>query len=331
MEPLQEAIEKARRQREGQIGQTAPLADKHADGSTHAAREAAAEQAPAAENAPAATHQAPPEPATPAAPRASDTAIPVEPRLRPPSPRRPVPEPGARHNGKRLPQPVDVEYSTTRRVEPAPDVLARNRVIAGDINDPRVEAYRQLRSQVLATMKRQGWRTLAITSPNENAGKTLTAINLAISISQEVNQTVMLVDLDLRKPNIHTTLGITLDKGIVDHLEAGEPLANILLNPGYPRLVILPGLPQGHHVSELLSSPAMKTFMEDITQRYPDRIIIFDLPPLLRNDDAMVFVPNADACLLVVEDGATRPDDIERSVQLLQHTQLIGTILNKAR
>ena len=75
----------------------------------------------------------------------------------------------------------------------------------------------------------------------------------------------------------------------------------------------------------------MQSLVQDMRGRYADRIIVFDLPPLLRNDDAMVFVPNADACLLVVEDGATRPDDIERSVQLLQHTQLIGTILNKAR
>ena len=75
----------------------------------------------------------------------------------------------------------------------------------------------------------------------------------------------------------------------------------------------------------------MKSFMEDITNRYPDRIIIFDLPPLLRNDDAMACGPSADACLFVVEDGATSPTDIKRSLQLMKHAQLIGTILNKAR
>lgn len=75
----------------------------------------------------------------------------------------------------------------------------------------------------------------------------------------------------------------------------------------------------------------MKSFMAEITGRYPDRIIIFDLPPLLRNDDAIVFVPNVDACLFVVEDGATKPEDIERSMQLLKRSQLIGTVLNKAR
>ena len=206
-----------------------------------------------------------------------------------------------------------------------------NRVIAGDIDDPRVEAYRQLRSQVLSSMTRNKWQTLAISSAQENAGKTLTAINLAICISQEVAQTVMLVDLDLRDPNVHTTLGIDIDKGIVDHLLDGEPLENILINPEFPRMVVLPGIPQGRHSSEILSSPEMTSFMNDITSRYPDRIIIFDLPPLLRNDDAMVFVPKADAWLLVVEDGATSAYDLERSLQLLGQSRVIGTVLNKAQ
>jgi Mrp family chromosome partitioning ATPase len=75
----------------------------------------------------------------------------------------------------------------------------------------------------------------------------------------------------------------------------------------------------------------MKALLADITGRYPDRIIIFDLPPLLRNDDAMVFVPNADACLFVVEAGVTTQNEIERSMQLLKHARVLGTILNKAR
>jgi protein-tyrosine kinase len=310
MEPLQEAIEKARKEREGRIGQTA------APGDPRAPEEQPVQ--PLVENsASAGASQAPESEPT----LAADTTQATEPEaLEPAGP-----------NGRKLPTPSQVRYSSTRRVEPEERALSRNRVIAGDIHDPRVEAYRQLRSQVLASMKRHNWHTLAITSAHENAGKTLTAVNLAISISQEVSQTVMLVDLDLRKPNVHTTLDIDIDKGIVDHLMNSEPIENILLNPGYPRLVILPGMPQGRHSSEMLSSPEMKKFMEDITGRYPDRIIIFDLPPLLRNDDAMVFVPKADACLLVVEDGVTRPDDIERSLQLLKHSKLLGTILNKAR
>jgi protein-tyrosine kinase len=229
-----------------------------------------------------------------------------------------------------LPTPAQVRYSATRQIHTQDAGLSRNRVVAGQVHDDRASVYRQLRSQVLATMKRNNWRTLAITSAHENAGKTLTAVNLAISISQEVNQTVMLVDLDLRTPDVHNTLDIPIEKGIVDHLTHNEPIENILLNPGFPRLVILPGMPQGQLSSEILSSPEMSTFLDDIINRYPDRIIIFDLPPLLSNDDALVFVPKADCCLLIVEDDVTRPEDILRSVQLLEHSQLIGTVLNKA-
>lgn len=244
---------------------------------------------------------------------------------------RPVPQNVGGQHGKQLPGPGAIKYTKTRQVTLDDEVLALNRVIAGNVADPQVEAYRQLRSHVLTAMDRKEWNTLAITSPQEGVGKTTTSVNLAISISREMNHTVMLVDLDLRKPRVAATLGLDIEKGIVDHLTGGEPIENILLNPGYPRFVVLPGLPQGKHVSELLSSPEMKLFMNDATRRYPNRIIIFDLPPLLRNDDAMVFVPNADACLLVVEDGATTPDDLERSLELLKDVELLGTILNKAR
>lgn len=293
MESLQDAIEKARLEREGQIGQTAAPGESTTP-----------EQEPGHGTLDNKTSR-PDSGTTDGQSKSGDQEEHFLPSL--------------------------IRYTSTRQIEPDEKTLRQNRVIAGDAHDPRVEIYRQLRSQVLSNMKSHNWQTLAITSAHENAGKTLTAINLAISISQEVSQTVMLVDLDLRTPHVHTTLGIDIDKGIVDHLQHEEPLENILFNPGFPRLVVLPGKPQGRHSSEILSSPRMQEFMDDITGRYPDRIVIFDLPPLLRNDDAMVFVPKVDTCLLIIEEGVTRPDDIERSLQLFNPSQLIGTILNKAR
>jgi Mrp family chromosome partitioning ATPase len=287
MDSLQEAIEKARQEREGKIGQTAKPGESEGRGQS---------------------------------PLDSGKTAPAADATTEDSTRKQTQTGAAR-----------IRYTSTRQVEPEEKILSFNRVIAGDIHDPRVEAYRQLRSQVLSHMKRHNWRTLAITSAHENAGKTLTAINLAICISQEVSQTVMLVDLDLRTPHVHSTLDIDIEKGIVDHLLHDEPLENILINPGFPRMVVLPGVPQGRHSSEILTSPEMNKFMDEITNRYQDRIIIFDLPPLLRNDDAMVFVPKADTCLLVVEDGVTRPDEIERSLHLLGQSKVMGTILNKAR
>jgi len=227
--------------------------------------------------------------------------------------------------------PVPIHYEQTRQVELDPEFLEGMRVIAGAHDDKRVEAYRHLRTHVLQILKKNNWSTLAITSPYEDAGKTLTAVNLAISLSQEVNQTVLLVDLDLRKPNMHETFGIEIDKGIIDCIEDGEPLENVLVNPGMQRLVLLPGRATGEYSSELLTSPAMHNLLEDIKTRYASRIIIFDLPPLLRNDDALVFTPQADATLMVVEEGKNSNSDVERSLHLLSGANLIGTILNKAR
>ncbi len=225
---------------------------------------------------------------------------------------------------------TEINYTATQKVELSDVVLRDNRIIAGFEQDRRVEAYRQLRSQVLRKMGSENWHTLAITSPGENAGKTLTAINLAISLSRDVNQTVLLVDLDLRKPSIHNTLGIDVEFGIVDYLEDRAKLEDLLFNPGFDRLVVLPGTPQGDYASELLSSPRMHGLMQELTQRYESRIIIFDLPPLLRNDDALILTPKVDTNLLVVEEGVSTADDIHKCLHLLEGSHLLGTILNKA-
>ncbi|HUH36987.1 MAG TPA: CpsD/CapB family tyrosine-protein kinase [Spongiibacteraceae bacterium] len=226
--------------------------------------------------------------------------------------------------------PESISYTQTRQVALSEEHLRDNRVIAGVNADKRGEAYRQLRTQVLQKMRANGWKTLAITSPNENAGKTLTAINLAISLSREVNQTVLLVDLDLYNPSVASTLGIDVQQGLIDHLSDGTPVADLLINPGLERLVVLPGRKTPNVSSEILSSPAMKQLYADLTSRYESRLIIADLPSLLINDDAMAFAPKADCVLLVVEEGGSTQAEIERCLQLLEGNNLIGTILNKA-
>jgi len=227
--------------------------------------------------------------------------------------------------------PSNVRYTKTRSVQLDQGTLDANRVIAGRQDDERVEAYRQLRTQLLHKMDNHGWRSLAITSPMKNAGKTLTSVNLAISLAQEISHTVLLVDLDLSEPNVHTTLGVEVDYGVVDVVGGKCSLEDALFNPGIPRLSVLPGLPLVEYSSELLTSPGMRNLLHDITTKYESRIVIFDLPPLLRNDDALKFTPFADATLMVVEAGQNDPDEIERSLHLMSSANLIGTILNKAR
>ncbi len=224
-----------------------------------------------------------------------------------------------------------IEYTQTRTVRPNPQHLLNQLVVAGFDNDQRAEVYRQLRTQVLQKMRENRWRTLAVTSPNSHAGKSLTALNLAISMSKEVNQTVLLVDLDLRNPTVAEKLGLDVESDLIDCLEGRAELKDALVNPGFERLVVLPNARRSRHRSEMLSSPRMNMLLQDIVNRYESRLIIFDLPAVLDDDDAMTFAPYADALLMVVEDGVSRRSDVERALKLMQGTPLLGTILNKAR
>jgi protein-tyrosine kinase len=229
------------------------------------------------------------------------------------------------------PSTQKIEYTHTRIVELNSEQLRRERIIAASEDDQRADSYRQLRTQILHKFRENDWHTLAITSPNNQAGKTLTALNLAISLSLEVNQTVMLVELDLRNPSILKKLGIENEYGLIDVVEGEAELNQVLVNPGFERLVILPNSGTSKRRSELLSSPEMGALLHDIVHRYESRLIIFDLPALLDDDDALVFAPYADATLLVVEDCVSKRTDIERSLHLLQGTHLLGTVLNKVR
>ena len=222
------------------------------------------------------------------------------------------------------------EHAQSRVEQLDPTILMENRVVAAFDNDERAEPYRQLRTQVLTKFRQNNWKTLAVTSAHSGAGKTLTAVNLAITIAKERNQTVLLVDMDFKGPNVLDMLGLSTDKGLLDYLAGEAELSEILVNPGLERLTLLPSTPVAGTTSEWLSSPRMKAVLEDIVNRYSDRLVIFDLPPLLRDDDALVFTPYTDAALLVVESEVSTPEDMERCVQLLEGSNILGTVFNKA-
>ena len=223
-----------------------------------------------------------------------------------------------------------IVYSQTRTVGIEDRVARRNRLVTGIQDRTAVAAYKILRTKVLQRMKQEGWNALAVTSPGQEEGKTLTAVNLAISIAQEVNHTVLLVDFDLRKPKVHEYLGYQPEKGINDFVYDDAPLHEILFNPGIERMVVLPGREPVFNSSEVLSSPKMVSLVEELKSRYPSRIVIFDLPPVLSADDALAFSPYVDGTLLVIEDGATTKDEVAQTLDYLSATNVIGTVLNKA-
>lgn len=228
-------------------------------------------------------------------------------------------------------EPGEIRYTRTRTIAIAPDLLREQRIVAGFDSGAYKDAYKILCTQILQRLRDNGWNALAVTSPGSREGKTLTAINLAISLGREVDQTVLLVDADLRAPRIHRYLGLPPGPGLSDFLVSGTPMQDILVHPGLGRFVILPGGKPLLNSSEMLGSQKMMSLVQELKNRYPSRIVIFDLPPVLSAADALAFSPYVDAAILVVEEGGSDRDEVQRAAEMLSSTQLIGTVLNKSR
>jgi Mrp family chromosome partitioning ATPase len=188
-----------------------------------------------------------------------------------------------------------------------------------------------LRTQVIQRMDENGWRTMAVLSPRANDGKTTTAINLAVSMANDHRHTVLLVDCDLRCPAIGATLGIKPEFGVDDLLRGEARIEQCLYHPeGFDRLVVLPARAPLANSSEALAGPRGRALVADLRGRYPERIIVFDLPPVLGTDDALAFLPLVECGLVVVAERATPRDDLLRCMELLRKTPILGTVLNRA-
>lgn len=223
-----------------------------------------------------------------------------------------------------------ITHTQTRTIDLAHADLREKRIIVGDGHDAISASYKVLRTHVLQRLKANQWNNLAITSPTAGNGKTLTAINLAISLAREVNHSVLLADFDLRRPSIHHYFFTQEQPGISEYLLGDVEFSEVLFNPGIERLVILPGSKPFANSSEMLSSPKLVKLVEELKTRYPQRITIFDMPPLLSCDDVIAFSPYVDAILLVVEEGGTRKDELKRAYELIADKNIIGTVLNKS-
>jgi protein-tyrosine kinase len=220
----------------------------------------------------------------------------------------------------------------TRVVEVDPLRLESNRILCPGATAKHGVPYKMLRTQVLRQLDKLGVNSLAVVGTAPDAGKTLTAINLSISIAADPERTALLTDFDLRKPTIHRRFGIEVTTGVDDCLRGRRPLTDALVRPaGYERLVILPARERALDSSELLSSRGTQEMILEMRARYRDRVLIFDLPPVLHADDALAFVRHTQAVLVVVSEGKTRRDDLVRTMELLRDVPIIGTVLNGTR
>ncbi len=207
-----------------------------------------------------------------------------------------------------------------------------NKILPAVDDRAAVTAYKMLRTRVLQRLRSNQWSTLIVTGAGAGEGKTLSACNLAVSISADVNQSVVLVDLDLQKPSMARYFGLDVGPSIGDYLTGEAELEDIVYAPaGLERLLLIPNRDPVPNSSDLLASPRMRDLLKWLDDQGDDSIAIFDMPPVLACDDVLAFSPYVDAILMIASEGITDRTSLSRTMEMIGDRNLLGVVLNRSR
>jgi len=208
--------------------------------------------------------------------------------------------------------------------------MRRAGVLPGIDDEGAMRAYKILRTRVWRRMMAQQWRSLGVTGSAEGVGKTLTALNLAITFARDPRSPAVVVDLDLYRPKVATYLGMEFGKGISEYLLGEARLDEILYSPGINGLTVVPNGRPLRDGSELLATPRMTDLVKYLESMQPAHTVIYDLPPVMMSDDVLVFSPHMDCVLDVVAVGVTPRSSLQRSREVLSELNVVGVVLNRA-
>jgi len=238
-----------------------------------------------------------------------------------------------------IPGPSEGHRRTRRSVTLDIERIRASGLLVPDSQRSRIkEEYRQIKRPLLMNVDGKGAAKLehpnliGVTSARAGEGKTFTACNLALSIASERNRTVLLVDADILRPSVANLLGFEGEQGLVDFLADDQmELADVLVSTNMPSLTLLPAGSKHHLSAELLAGDNMHRLTAEMSQRYPDRIVIFDAPPLLATTEARILAGLMGQVVMVVEAERTLQAHVKEALSLLNPNKISGFVLNKSR
>lgn len=198
-------------------------------------------------------------------------------------------------------------------------------------DSPISEEYRKLKSILVKLTSGDDFKnTLMVTSSVPGEGKSITALNLAISLAHDYDHTVLLIDADLRRPALHRYLNIGRRQGLAECLKGEADLSEAIIPTGIGRLSVVTVGSQPSDPVELFSSNRMKDLLEEIKLRYPDRYVIFDTPPLLPFAETRTLAHLVDGIIFVVKEQVATQGNIKDSIEALKGCNLLGVVYNDA-
>ena len=209
------------------------------------------------------------------------------------------------------------------------DDICNQRLVS--VCDPQsfaAEQFRKLKSTILEEFDETGKRCFLVTSAVPGEGKTLVAVNLATSLAQELQKYVLLIEADLRRPSIHTMLGVNGSRGLSDYLTGDEVFEKVLCKTTIPHLSFVAAGASTSRSAELISSDKMRTLLKDVKDRYDDRFIIVDSTPIIPTSEADILSREAEKIILVVKAGKTPREAVKRCLVRLDKDKILGVVLN---
>ncbi len=236
--------------------------------------------------------------------------------------------------------PVAVPPSTmaSRRVELDLDMLAAAGFVTPSAPRSRTaDQYRVVKRPLLRNVAARSATAnsnanlIMVTSALAGEGKSFTSVNLALSIAAELDNTVMLVDADVARPSVLRMLGLPAGPGLLDLLDNSADMSSVLLRTNVDKLTILPSGTPHPRATELLASEAMRQLLADMASRYPDRIIIFDSPPLLLTTESRVLASHMGQIVVVVQAGKTLQSNVQHALATIEACPVKMMLLNQVR
>ncbi len=200
--------------------------------------------------------------------------------------------------------------------------------LATTVTGPVAESFRTLRTRILHPGTQKAPKSLLVTSATPGEGKSFVCANLGIALAQGVDYYSLMVDCDLRKPTLHKLFGLSVERGLVNYLRDGDELSEMIVPAGIESLSVLPAGPPPVNPSELLGSGSMSRLLNELENRYDDRILILDSPPLQAASETAILAQHVDGVVLVVRWGGGRREHIQKLVDLIGRDRIIGVVFN---
>ncbi len=190
------------------------------------------------------------------------------------------------------------------------------------------EHFKVLRGNIMHPADGRKIKSILITSALEQEGKTMVSCNLAVSIAQSLDPYVLLIDADVRRPNVHNMLGLSKVKGLTDYLESQRPLSEYLVKCAMDKMTILQAGSMVRNPAEIMTSDKMKSLLNEARQRYEDRFIIIDSPPVNLAAETLILAQQVDAIVMVVRYGVSDKNAVEEALSKLDREKILGMVFN---